>query len=336
MGMTSAVSLSVPAARLVDKSTVAGPGWLAICVSIAIQWGAISATADTDTQFGAHWHDGRAELSGYQWRVTRYGQPRRGQAVLIFVTEPFSRLRQVKVEDASRRPDDTFEVFKLNMIRDFQTGIYDYNTMVSVFTSSDHFSPVKISFSSAEWCGHVYEQLQFSPHRVTSHLSSYFEDESSSSTLDWPNGAVTEDNLFILLRGLRGPYLRPGQKRSVRFLPSAFYRRLTHRPLGWDDAQIHRLARSQTVQVPAGAMTSIVYRVMIADGRSGTFFVEQAYPHRIVKWVWQMDSDNEKEMNGEAIDSGQLTGTARLSYWSLRHNGQEQYLKQLGLDSTRP
>ena len=44
--------------------------------------------------FWAHWGDGRAEVNGYALTQPRYGEDRRGEAVLIFVTEDF---------DASRR-----------------------------------------------------------------------------------------------------------------------------------------------------------------------------------------------------------------------------------------
>src|SRR5438093_1109540 len=133
-----------------------------------------------DPPFGSYWHDGKAELDGYRYTVTRYGQLRRGQCTAIYVTEPFSRSKRVKVDDAARNPNDTFDVLKLNLVRDFQTGIYDYNTMTSLFVRSDDLEPVKASFASMEWCGHVYEELRVDPGLVSQRLSSYFENESTS------------------------------------------------------------------------------------------------------------------------------------------------------------
>ena len=52
---------------------------------------------------------------------------------MIYVTEPFSRSRHVKLDDASKDPADVLDVLKLNLERHFQTGIYDYRTMVSLF-----------------------------------------------------------------------------------------------------------------------------------------------------------------------------------------------------------
>src|SRR5436853_3101510 len=100
-----------------------------------------SAAPGVEPAFGAYWHDGKAEIDGYRYSVTRYGQARRGEAVAVYVTEPFSRSKNVKVDDPSRSPGDTFDVLKLNLVRDFQTGIYDYNTMTSLFVRSADLEP---------------------------------------------------------------------------------------------------------------------------------------------------------------------------------------------------
>src|SRR5437867_10830625 len=57
--------------------------------------------------FDAVWHAGRAEVDGYRLTVERYGHPRSGRGVLVYVTEPFSRSRHVKVDDPSANPADT-------------------------------------------------------------------------------------------------------------------------------------------------------------------------------------------------------------------------------------
>src|SRR5262245_24279490 len=73
--------------------------------------------------FESHWQDGRAELAGYRYHVTRYGQRREGRCAMITVTEPFSASKHVKADDPSRDSSDTFEALKLNLVRHFQTGI---------------------------------------------------------------------------------------------------------------------------------------------------------------------------------------------------------------------
>ncbi|MHC4219433.1 MAG: hypothetical protein ACYSU7_13385 [Planctomycetota bacterium] len=287
----------------------------------------ISSPALAQTDFSSHWHDGRSEIDGYRWTVNRYGEQRTGPAVMIFVTEPFSASRKVKVNDPTRNPRDTVDVLKLNLVRDFQTGIYDYNTMASVFSRSDDFSPLKISFSSAEWCGHVYEELLFDRNRVTKRLFSYFEGESSEATVGVKSDGVTEDNLFILLRGLRGPFLEPGGRVEVPFLHGAFHRRLTHQRLEWTTAEIERRPAAESIEVPAGTFSTSLYIVRTDDGREGRFWIEQAHPHRIVRWEWGP---------GRAAESGELTGSVRLKYWQLNGNGDERHLQPLGLTGAAP
>ena len=279
-------------------------------------------------RFGPHWHDGHAELSGYRLTVTRYGQPRVGRAVAIYVTEPFSRSGLVKADNPSRNPDDTFDVMKLNLVRDFQTGVYDYNTMVSVFTRSSDFVPVKITFTSAEWCGHVYEELRWLAPNITHQLSSYFEGETTTGRLKTKPGGVTEDGLMVLLRGLRGEYLASGQAKIVPFLPGSFYRRLNHQPIGWTSAKIEHLAQPQRVEIPAGVFNVTVYVVTVEDGRQGRFEIELPYPHRVVRWSWGATAAG----GAEASETGELTGSTRLKYWQLKNNGHESYLAQLGFE----
>ncbi|MEI6084448.1 MAG: hypothetical protein WCS70_09125 [Verrucomicrobiota bacterium] len=255
-----------------------------------------------DPDFDTYWRDGKAELDGYRLTVSRYGQERAGQAVLIYVTEPFSESKRVKADQPG---PDTIDVFKLNIVRDFQTGLYDYNTMVSVFVRSADLTPVKISFSSAEWCGHVYEELLFYPGKITGDYFSYFEGETGPQQLDRPAGGIVEDELLIALRGLRGAF---GERKAVPFLPGVLFSRLAHKPLVWTTADI--------------SCAGNVYTVKIADGRTGKFTVEEAYPHRILRWELLPDVKAE------------LTGTIRVPYWQLHRNGDEKYLKELGLKPT--
>jgi hypothetical protein len=270
------------------------------------------------------------EVAGYRYTVTRYGAPRDGQAVAIFVTEPFSDRHRVKVEDPARDPGDTFEALKLNLVRDFQTGIYDYNTMTSVFVRASDFVPAKVSFSSAEWCGHVYEEIRFDQAAVRHSLRSYFEGESGDQTLKPERGGVPEDELPILLRGLRGPYLRPGEKRVVPFLPSAFSRRLTHRELRWSTATIERASRSETVRVPAGSFDALRYEIRPRGGREGTYWIEAAAPHRLLRWTWTGTPAGSR-MAADGSETAELTGSERLAYWRLHDNGDEAILSTLGL-----
>lgn len=289
--------------------------------------------------FEPHWQDGRAELDGYRYTVTRYGQLRHGTAVMVFVTEPFSEAKHVKVDDPKKNPKDTFEALKLNFIRDFQTGIYDYNTMTSLYVRSRDFSPVKIAFSCDEWCGQVYEEMNFDRSQVADRYASYFEDESATEKLTLQPNGLTEEELLIRLRDLRGPWLKPGERRTVPFLPSAFLRRLTHRrELQWEEATIERAQGVQAVGTPAGTFETTQYLIRVKNGPGAAIWIEQAYPHRVVRWQWSASprGANPKAAHGgwspaEGLDGGELTGSARLKYWELHRVGDEKYLAQLGL-----
>src|SRR6267143_3220894 len=171
---------------------------IAAVVLLATACGSTPAAQTPDPRFDALWHDGKAELDGYRYSVTRYGQLRRGRCVAVYVTEPFSRSKRVKVDDPSRNAKDVLDVLKLNLVRDFQTGIYDYHTMTSLFVGSGDLDPVKISFSSMEWCGNVYEELRLDPGLISQKLSSYFEGESAAREAPRPGNGVLEEELFVL------------------------------------------------------------------------------------------------------------------------------------------
>jgi len=277
---------------------------------------ALAGSARAD-EFGDLWYDGKAELDGYRLEVSRYGEPRQGTAVMIFVTEPFSQTERVK---ADKPGPTTFNAFKLNLVRDFQTGIYDYNTMVSVFTHDSDFALSKVSFSSAEWCGHMYQDLIVHPDRVDGRRFSYFAGESGDYSLEHPKDGIQEDQLFVLVRSLRNEFLASGETRTFPFLPGPYVERLQHKEPGWTDIEITRRKNTQSLSVPAGSFQVRVYDLKVGDGREGTFYVEDAYPHRIVRWELPPDQ------------MGELTGSIREPYWSLNHNGHESYLKELGLD----
>lgn len=283
--------------------------------------------------FDEVWRDGRAELDGYRLTVDRYGHPRVGRGVAVYVTEPFSKSKHVKLDDPAKAdPADVLDVLKLNLVRSFQTGIYDYHTMVSLFVRAADFTPVKVSFTSAEWCGQVYEQLDFAESRLEARYASYFEGESADHTVKVPEGLVTEDDLFVVLRGLRGAYLAPGAKRTVPFLASPFVRRLAHRSLAVGEATIARSEAPENLTVPAGTFASDVFVVATDDGREGRFWVESAAPHRVLRWAWKraVAVDGGRAGLG-GTDAGELTGSAREPYWKQHDPGDEELLEKLGL-----
>jgi hypothetical protein len=196
-----------------------------------------------------------------------------------------------------------------------------------VFARTDDLTPLKITFSSAEWCGHVYEELRRRGDAIERDTWSYFEGETSSERLSWRDDAVAEENLYIRLRGLRGAYLEPGERRTVPFLTGSFSGRLAHRHPAWTRATIERRDAAERLEVPAGAFETSRYQVTIEGGRTGRFWIESAYPHRIVRWAWRSGVGDAAPLE----ETGELTGSRRLRYWQRNAPGDQRWLEELGL-----
>jgi len=314
--------------------------WAAIPIVLATT-GAQDANRDQgtpvqpsfDARFDQYWSDNKAELAGYELTTPRYGQLRKGTAVTIFVTEPFSNAARVKADPGKHPPSDEFPAMKLNLVEDFATGIYDYNLMTSVFVALRSVNnlpagtPVKISFSSQEWCGHVYHQLLIDENSIRSQRHSYFDGEADADEKyeNHPD-AIYEDAILLWARGLSGPYMSPGQTRDADLLRSVKVVRLQHVPMQWDRAKLSRKAETEKITVPAGTFDVEVRTVEISTDpkHSWTIYVERAHPHRIVKWTCS---------NGEQAE---LLGADRLTYWQMNREGFQTALTKLGLTPRGP
>jgi hypothetical protein len=294
--------------------------WLATPLSLAV-----AAAPALAQDFWAHWGDGKAEINGYRLKQPRYGVVRDGTAILVFVTEEFSDRLRVKADPGRHPKSDVYPVLKLNALRDFQTGIYDYSVMTSVFARVARGWPIaKISFSSQEWCGHVYHQLLPGAGRVTGVLHSYFDGEADrSEELSLPEGGVFQDALPILVRGWGGEYLKAGETRGVPYLPSLLSSRLAHKPLAWGRATLSRSAQPATLTVPAGTFSVSTWSVAEEGGATASYAVEVAPPHRLIR------------VSSDAGEQLELSGSTRLPYWRLNGPGGEKQLRELGLPVPR-
>jgi len=275
--------------------------------------------------FWERWGDGQAELSGYALTQPRYGELRHGEAVLVVVREDFTLAQRVKSDGGH---DDEYPVLKLNEVRDFQTGIYDYNLLTSTFLplggQTPRGLPTKLSMSMQEWCGSATEQLLFDLGRggaLSARRSrhSYFDGEGDQQdTVALPAGTVAADGLPLLVRGLVGELTPPGGTAQVQLLPRLTDLRLQHRPLEIQSASLARAATPTTVTVPAGTFSVETWTLRAGDKLSH-YQVELAPPHRLVAW---------DRSDGEA---GQLTGSRRGAYWTEHSEGDEALRAELGL-----
>ena len=291
---------------------------------------AASAPAGTGLSFGdefwKRWGDGKGELSGYELTIPRYGQPRKGIAVTVFVTETFSNSLRVKSDPGRHPKSDEFPVMKMVLVEDFATGIYDYNLLTTAWVALTPVNgrpsgaPTKTSFSSQEWCGGVWSQVLFDAGSARMTLHSYFDGEADQSrTVAVAPDALSGDALFLWARGLGAPLVRPGETKSIPLVGSLQTARLAHRPVEVGLATLIREAGRSKLVTPAGTFEVERARVEIAGGLTWKFAVETAEPHRIVEWE---TSDGAKAV---------LLGSDRLEYWNLHSEGQESFLARLGL-----
>ncbi len=169
--------------------------------------------------FKKYWYAGEAEITSYKLSQARYGELREGKAVLIYVTEPFLTDKQVKANQPNK---NSAPVLKLNSTKNFNTGIYPYSIMNSVFyplNFNDH--ALKIVTSVTEWCGQAYMQLNNrSGFDITVH--SYFENEADKQLNLDTN--ILEDELWTQLR-VNPENLPAGE---IEIIPSFEFIRLNH------------------------------------------------------------------------------------------------------------
>jgi len=291
-------------------------------------WGAGPAFAapgqPANDIFNAYWYQGKAEITSYTLEQARYGEIHQGHAVLIFVTEDFSRKKQVKLDDPGSAGADRVNVLKLNLTKKFNTGIYPYSMMTSVFTPVDraaHPRTFKITTSSQEWCGHTFTQLNLSQtgdgYQVQQH--SYFESEGDQS-LTLP-GAILEDELWATIR-LDPAQLPTGE---LRLIPGAMFQRLRHLPWGPQRA-------TAKLEVVAGDHSSMAYTITYPDlQRTLTIHFNKAFPHEIEGW-------QETYLSGWGQGARRLTTRAKRSkrvlsdYWHKNRNVDRALRQDLGLD----
>ena len=250
-------------------------------------------------RWGRYWFQGEAEISSFDLTQYRYGQPRTGEAVLIFVTEDFSRKNQVKLDDPDASTSDKISVLKMNQTRDFVTGIYPYHMMLSAFTPTKEQSQgVKFTASSQEWCGLAFTQLNLKGNEnYSGEVFSYFEAEGDDN---FSFSGMAEDDLWNLIR------IDPKQipTGSVQMMPSLFYQRFTHQEFKTEEAFIRVLnlnaGRSQLEVAYASGS-----RVLKID-------FEKEFPYPIMGWEEiQTKSDGTKE-----ITKATRKGMKIVDYWS--------------------
>ncbi len=252
--------------------------------------------------FWKHWGDGNAEIAVYELSTMRYGEERKGYAIAILVTEPWNLEKNVKSDRNKGR--NIIAALKLNLIRNFQTGIYDYHTMTSAFTALQSAPNVaahgalKLTFSAQEWCGHTFESIDFYSNKGISTSHSYFE--SRPGARQELAAMPSEDHLWLWARGFQTIKLPP------QLLRSTYDVRIHHQPLEPIDIGVTEKGNLLTIDTSRGNYT----------------FVRGESPHAPLKgWTTPWG------------EQATLLKVKRLPYWRLNSARGLDDLLDLGLNS---
>jgi hypothetical protein len=262
----------------------------------------------TSKAFNDYWYAGNAELTSFELEQARYGEIHKGKAVLVYVTEDFNPVKQVK---ADQQRANNVPILKLNATKKFYTGIYPYSVMTSTFYPvANNQHAMKVSFSMQEWCGHVFMQLN-NQEQFQLDSYSYFERESDQQiTLD---KTIVEDELWTKLR------INPSQLPvgTYQIIPSFELIRMRH---------ISAKAYSATTTLEASGEISS-YTITYPDlNRTLEIQFKTSFPHDVLGWTETIGSSSRK-LTTKAKRINQL----KTAYWSKNSVKDSILRKELGL-----
>lgn len=266
------------------------------------------ASAPLPAGFNNYWYQGKAEITSFEVQQERYGEIRKAEQVNVFVTEDLSRQKQVKLDNAEKAGSDRVPVLKLNTVRRYHTGIYDYSMMQSVFTPVDGSKTLKTTCTVQDWCGQVFCQYNLKDNGYQVRQFSYFETEGDSDAKIGA-AALLEDELWVRLR--LNPDNIPAGK--VNLVPASFYLRLRHKPTA---------AHPATLTLEKGPMENVLLVRYDDIPRSLAIRFEASSPYRLLGWE---EKDGDKLMS-----KGKAKASVMSPYWSqhnLEHDGLRDSLK---------
>jgi hypothetical protein len=279
-------------------------------VSASAQQQATAAeTAFDANEFNAYWFAGKAELTSYELKIDRYDEPRKGYTAFVFVIEDLSKAKHVKLDYPDKAGDDRVPVLKLNAISRFQTGIYDYSLMSSLFTPIDVVKmphSLKATTTVQDWCGHVFTQMDYlkdNKYKVSQY--SYFEMEGDK-VFD-TEGVLLEDEIFTRLR------INPASlPEKAQIIPNLTFTRLRHKPVAASAATISFKDAEAGMRVCTVNYPDLKRRLEVS--------FEAAFPHKITLFV---EFDGDKEMS-----RGTLIKSLMSDYWN-KHDNQSAYMREM-------
>lgn len=279
-----------------------------------------SAVVDSE-EFKAYWYNGKAEITSYKLEQARYGELHEGYAVLVFVTEDFSKSKQVKLDNPQNANGDDVKVLKLNRIKKFDTGIYRYSMMDSVFTPiyiGEYPNTLKVTSSSQEWCGNTFTQLNLDDNGYEVRSFSYFE--SQGDTKFNLQQEILEDELWVRIR-LAPESLPVGR---IKIIPATMASRLTHKELKVEIAEASLIENSKDSNL-------MDYKLVYDDsGRAMEITFSKKFPYEILSWEETYKSgfgNNAKTLTTKATKNKMLI----TDYWNKNKTVDHELRKKLGL-----
>lgn len=250
--------------------------------------------------FKDYWYSGEAEITSFKLSQSRYGEIREGTAVLVYVTEPFLKDKQVK---ADQNNASNVSVLKLNATKNFVTGVYPYSIMQSTFYPiANNQHAVKVSSSVQEWCGQQYVQLN-NRNNFELKQHSYFETTGDKSyNID---KAILENELWAKLR-INPKSLPVG---DIKVIPSLEFTTLNHKPIKAYNV-IAKLKENK-------------YSLNFPDlNRNLSITFNKNFPFEIISW--------QETINNQVTKATKLK-TIKSAYWNKKTNKDTTLRKKLQL-----
>lgn len=269
---------------------------------------------NTDSDFADYWYSGEAEITTYLLEQEQYGNNYQGVVTTIFVTEDFDIDKHVKADLKEVEGQELVTVMKLNMEKQFQTGIYPYKKMLSSFSPiTGEFAgrSLKVTASALEWCGQTFNQWNRAPNGEWGLRSfSYFERQGDGHQQF--EAAWMEDELWALIR--LAPHKLPMD--TFPIIPANFNLRDRVAKPDVYPAYANKVMVSDTTSRYDLYITGINRRLRIEFSSS--------FPHEILGWEEEFFRHGEK-----VTHTAERYKTTMIDYWNKNAPADTSFYKEL-------
>ncbi len=252
--------------------------------------------------------EGKAEIAQYKGKVKRYHQFRDAHLALITVFEPFDYNLLVKSEQSNNY------IIKQNQVLTFQTGVYPYRQMNSLFWNPSNLFLMKGVMTSQEWCGQSFKQVIYKNNNFYLKFHTYWEDAVEGEfKYKIPNKMYFfYDELPFILRFLTIDF----DTKEIQLFPLLMSSRVNQ--TGWDIDEVIRnpdfkkallIKQKEKIRFKNRSVEVSKYILEIED-KKDTFYFDFNHPYNIlIKW--------------ERNDGGffELESISYAKYWELNRIG---------------